>query len=177
MRALTNALKVRQLMAVIGQQASGPGRVYLTGGATAVLIGWRDTTVDVDCKLDPEPAGVFEAISRLKDALDINVELASPDQFVPAVPGWRERSVLIGTFGKVEFFHYDPIGQALAKLERGHSRDLADVRAMIARGLVTKDKLWDAFESIRPELIRYPSVDETAFAEKVRQFVSSSEQG
>jgi len=27
-------------------------RVYLVGGATAVLLGWRDSTVDVDVKLD-----------------------------------------------------------------------------------------------------------------------------
>lgn len=140
------------------------------------MVGWRDTTIDVDCKFDPEPAGVFEAIARLKDDLNINVELASPDQFIPAVAGWRERSVLIGTFGRVEFLHYDPVGQALAKIERGHARDLADVHAMVERGLVTLDGLSEAFESIQPELVKYPALDDRVFAEKVRQFVSKTEQ-
>jgi hypothetical protein len=29
-------------------------------------------------RMDPEPAGVFEALAALKDELDINIELASP---------------------------------------------------------------------------------------------------
>ena len=66
-------------MARIGERATGPGRIYLTGGATAVLFGWREMTVDVDLKLFPEPPGVFEALAKLKDELSINVELASPD--------------------------------------------------------------------------------------------------
>ena len=76
-------------MEAFGREATGPGRVYLTGGSTAVLEGWREATVDVDLKLDPEPAGAFEAIAHLKDTLDINVELAAPDQFVPPLPGWQ----------------------------------------------------------------------------------------
>jgi hypothetical protein len=36
----------------LGRHARGPGRVYLTGGATALLEGWRASTVDVDLKLE-----------------------------------------------------------------------------------------------------------------------------
>jgi hypothetical protein len=147
--------------------------VYLTGGGTAVLFGWRSTTIDVDLKLDPEPPGIFDAIQRLKDELDVNVELAAPDQFIPPVPGWQARSLSIGTFGRVEFLHYDPVGQALAKLERGHARDLADVRAMIDRGLFQSAALMKAFDDIRGDLPRYPAVDDRAFEEKVRTFVES----
>ncbi|MCZ7683003.1 MAG: hypothetical protein M5U28_31025 [Sandaracinaceae bacterium] len=64
------------------------------GGATAITYGWRELTIDIDLRLDPEPPGAFEAIARLKDELDVNVELASPMDFLPEVPGWRERSVL-----------------------------------------------------------------------------------
>ncbi len=160
-------------MEEMGRRSRGPGQVYLTGGATAVLFGWRDTTVDVDCKLDPEPAGAFEAIAQLKDELDINIELASPDQFIPAVTGWQERSIPIATFGAVQFAHYDPIGQALAKIERGHTRDLLDVRAMLERRLITTDSLFEGFEAIRAALLRYPSLDEKIFETKLRQFVAS----
>ena len=52
------------------------------GGATAVLLGIRDQTIDIDVKLDPEPAGVFESIARLKEQLHVSVELAAPDQFL-----------------------------------------------------------------------------------------------
>jgi hypothetical protein len=143
------------------------------GGATAVLHGWRATTVDIDIKMDPEPAGAFEAISAIKDDLDVNVELAAPDQFIPPLPGWQERSLFVAQHGGVEFFHYDPVSQALAKLERGHARDLDDVRAMLHRGLVPRSDLLMRFGQIRASLPRYPGIDPGAFEAKVRAFVDS----
>ncbi|MGH7651001.1 MAG: hypothetical protein ACREMS_04075 [Gemmatimonadaceae bacterium] len=93
MRGETDRDKIERFMTALGDRVSGPGTIYLTGGATAVLYNWRKATIDVDIKPDPEPAGLFEAIASLKDELDINVKLASPDQFIPAVPDWRERSI------------------------------------------------------------------------------------
>jgi hypothetical protein len=69
-------------------------------------------------------------LPRLKEQLGTNLELAAPDDFIPALPGWGDRSRYIGREGVVDFFHYDPYGQALAKIERGHAQDLADVREM-----------------------------------------------
>ena len=64
--------------------------MYLTGGATAVLIGWRESTIDVDIKLVPETDELLREIPSLKERLQINVELASPDQFIPVREGWRK---------------------------------------------------------------------------------------
>lgn len=170
MRAETNALKLRQFMAALGERVRGQGRIYLTGGATALLRGWRDATIDVDLKPDPEPPGLFEAIAALKDELDLNVELASPDQFIPPLPGWRERSLFIARHGHVDFFHYDPYSQALAKLQRGHERDLRDVQAMLREGWIQRDRLRELFAAIEPELVRYPGLDAVTFRATVENF-------
>ena len=170
MRAETNRAKLEAFMAALGKQVCGPGRIYLAGGATAVLHGWRDMTIDVDLKPDPEPAGLFEALAVLKDQLDINVELAGPDQFIPAIPGWRERSLFIARHGPVEFFHYDPYGQALAKLQRRHDRDLRDVQSLSRAGLIQKEALREMFTRIKPQLIRYPAVDPASFEAAVLEF-------
>lgn len=159
----------------VGRLAKGPGRIYLVGGSTAVLLGWRDATVDVDIKLDPEPPAVFEAIAVLKDELDMNVELAAPDQFVPPLPGWRERRRFIARHGQVDYFHYDFYGQALAKIERGHCTDLNDVRAMAERGLIDLRQLAQLFERIVPDLVRYPAIDAEALRAKVDAAVASAE--
>ena len=58
----------RRMVEELAAKARGPGNVYFTGGATALLLGLREQTIDVDIKLDPEPAGVFEAIADLKKA-------------------------------------------------------------------------------------------------------------
>jgi len=170
MRAETTRAKLERFLTVLGERVRGPGVVYLTGGATALLHRWRDMTVDVDLKADPEPAGFFEALAALKDELDINVELASPDQFIPPLPGWRERSRYIAVHGPVQFFHYDLYSQALSKLQRRHERDLRDVRAMVRDGMILRDRLWELFLEIEPSLIRYPGVDAGTFRAAVEEF-------
>ena len=154
-------------MRELGRAARGPGTVFITGGGCSVLLGWRTNTVDIDVRFDPEPAGVFEAIPKLKRTLDVNVELASPQDFLPPVPGWRERSRHIATEGQLEFFHYDFVSQALSKIERGHTKDVADVAAMLADGFATEEEIRDALEAIEPQLIRYPSIDGDALRQKV----------
>jgi len=174
MRAETNQAKLTKFMTALGGRVRGPGRIYLTGGATALLHGWREMTIDVDLKPDPEPAGLFEAIAALKDELDINVELASPDHFIPPVPGWRERSLFIARHGHIEFFHYDPYAQALAKLQRRHDRDLRDVQSSLRAGLIQTETLREMFASIRPQLIRYPAIDPAAFERAVAEFCDAN---
>jgi len=173
-RAPATAEDVRRLMQALGEHARGPGKVFFTGGATAVLKGWRDATVDVDLKLDPEPAGIFEAIARLKDELRLNVELASPDQFIPDPPGSAARAEFIVRAGPVEFYHYDYYAQALAKIERGHARDLADVRAMLDRRYIEPRRLLELFDAIEPQLLRFPAIDPTVFRAKLKRFLDST---
>lgn len=100
MRANIDTQKLERLMQLLGREAQGSGCIYFTGGASALLIGWRNSTVDVDIRLDPEPPGIFQAIAKLKQELNINIELASPQDFLPPLPGWRDRSVLAN---KVKF--------------------------------------------------------------------------
>ncbi|HEY3237776.1 MAG TPA: hypothetical protein VGJ84_23850 [Polyangiaceae bacterium] len=171
MRSIANAGKVEEFMRALGAAARGPGRCYFTGGATAVLHGWRESTVDIDIKLEPEPVGVFEALAEIKDTLDVNVELAAPDAFIPALEGWRDHSVFITRHGSVDFFHYDFRAQALAKIERGHQRDLTDVAAMLDRGLVGRGELKVEFSKILGRLIRYPAIDSNAFRSKLEAFL------
>lgn len=53
MRPPVQLEKLQALMSAMGRAVKSPGRVYLTGGATALLHGWRPMTVDVDLKADP----------------------------------------------------------------------------------------------------------------------------
>jgi hypothetical protein len=159
MRGETDRAKIDAFMTALARRVNGPGRIYFTGGGTAVLHGWRDTTIDLDLKAEPEPPGFFEAIAALKDEIDLNIELASPDDFLPPLPGWQERSIFIARRGDVDFYHYDLYAQALSKIERGHARDIEDVEALLARQLVLPERLLELFRIIEPELIRYPSVD------------------
>jgi hypothetical protein len=167
MRPKVSVGTLRTFMRELAAAARGPGSVYFTGGATALLLGFRDQTIDIDLKLDPEPAGAFEAIARLKNQLEVNVELAAPDDFIPRTSDWRERSRHIATIGPLQFFHYDLALQALAKIERGHAQDLEDVASLLRGGYVTAKELRQCFARIEPGLLRYPAIDPAQFGAKL----------
>jgi hypothetical protein len=154
-------------MRSMGRAADRPGRAYLTGGATAVLEGWRVSTIDVDVVFAPDTDALLRAVPALKEELRLNVELVSRAHFIPELPGWEERSAFVGQEGPLAFHHYDFYAQALAKLERGHAQDTEDVGAMIERGLVAPPRLRELFGAIEPSLYRFPAIDPKLFRRSV----------
>jgi len=169
MRPLADAERISRFMRALGQAADSDGACYLTGGATAVLLGWRASTIDVDIRLVPETDVLLRAIQRVKEEVQINVELASPGDFIPVPAGWEGRSLFETREGRLDFYHFDPYSQALGKLERAHAQDLDDVRAMVGRGLVDPSRALRLFEEIEPELFRFPAIDPEAFRRRVEE--------
>ena len=167
MRPPVDERRIRELAHRLGRIARSRVRIYLTGGATAVLEGWRLATLDVDLRFEPEADELLRAIPTLKESLGVNVEFASPPDFIPELPDWRERSPLLFRDGNVDVHHFDPYSQALSKIERGFAHDREDVRELIERGLVERVQLRELFDLIEPELFRYPAIDPSAFRRKL----------
>lgn len=177
MRELANTDGIRRFMRALGDASDVDGACYFTGGATAVLIGWRQSTIDVDIHLVPESDPLLRAIQVLKNELRINVELASPADFIPVSPGWEDRSTYVAREGRLSYYHFDLVAQALAKLERAHSQDLADVEAMLERGLIEGANTLATFEQIEPELFRFPAIDPASFRQRVEDVLGLGKSG
>jgi hypothetical protein len=163
---------MREFMRLLAEESRGEGYVYLTGGASAVLLDWRDSTVDIDIKVISDDSRVLRAVPALKERLDINVEQASPDNFIPPLPGWRDRSPFITREGKLSFHHYDFYAQCLAKIERGHAKDLFDAGKMVEAGFVDPRRLPAFFEAIKPELWQYTAINPEKFKAKIEAFLA-----
>lgn len=174
MRRLATGERIRRFLHALGRATREPTTLYLTGGATAVFLGWRETTIDVNIKLVPDSGELLRAIRDLKDVLEINVELASPDLFIPVRDDWQEASPWETTEGLLTVRHFDLRAQALAKVERGHQRDLADVAAMLERELVNAPDLWKYLGAIEPQLYRYPAVDPASLRRALQLTVGPS---
>jgi hypothetical protein len=166
-REIANRARVEAFLTALAWEATAPTQVFVVGGTSAVLVGWRESTIDIDLVIRPESDAMLRAIPVLKDRLKVNVELASPDQFIPVPIGWEERSPVAVTLGRVTVRHYDFVAQALAKIERGHARDLADVEAMAARGLITGTRVRSMFAQMEPYLYRFPAIDAPSFRRAV----------
>ncbi|MBA2347123.1 MAG: hypothetical protein H0V81_02410 [Solirubrobacterales bacterium] len=159
MRRDADADRVRAFVRELARRTSIPARVYLVGGTSAVIEGWRATTLDIDVRIEPEDDALLRELPRLKQLLDVNVELASPLDFLPALPGWQDRSPFLFRERQIDVFHFDFYAQALAKLERGFDQDRTDVRAMMDAGHVERTRLLDLYDRVEDALFRFPSVD------------------
>jgi hypothetical protein len=174
MREPVTSDKLQKFMKGLAAAAATPSRVFLVGGATSVLLGWRSSTIDVDLKFVPETDEVLRSLPALKERLQINIELASPGDFIPELPGWQDRSRFIQQEGKLTFFHYDFYAQALAKIERGHTKDLQDVDELFKNRLVEPDLLLELFSAIENQIYRYPDLDAGSFRRAVERVIEGA---
>jgi hypothetical protein len=174
MREPADLNRIHRFMRALGGEALGETRAYFTGGATAVLHGWRASTVDVDLKFVPERDELYRAIQPLKEQLRLNIELASPSDFIPVRADWETRSPFIAREGRVSFHHFDLYAQALAKIERGHAQDMTDVGELLTRRLVDRSQLAAYFEAIAPQLYKYPALDPASFRARVERALQNA---
>jgi len=163
-----NRDRILRLMAALGAAGRKPARVYFMGGATAVLLGWRYTATHAELELAPVDNVLLRTLVGLKHSIELTVKLSSPAYFIPVPRGWERRSPLITQRGQVSFHHFDLYAQALAKVERGHAEDMADVSEMLTRGLVDRARALKYFRRIEPDLYRYPVIDPPTFQRAVQ---------
>ena len=131
------------------------GRLYLVGGSSLILVSSKVSTLDIDLKIEtaPEHYGEFiRCLRQVSRALQLPVEEASPDQFIPLPPGFAERHRFIGRFGSLDVFHFDFYSIALSKIHRGNEKDFADVTQMIAQDIIEFDRLAGYFRDILPQV-------------------------
>jgi len=159
-------------MQELARTAPGRGRyrVFLVGGASALHAGFRDSTIDADLYSDDE--AVFRDVQGIKERLQLNIEFARPESFVPALAGSEERHVFIETIGKVSFYHYDPYAQLLAKVVRGFHRDVQDARAFLDSGMVDAERFRSLVSAIPDAAYaRYPTLSRGAVRAAVEAFL------
>ena len=63
----------------MGRATSVPARLYLVGGASAVIERWRETTLDIDLRLEPDAS---QALAKLERGFE--QDLADVDSMVAA---------------------------------------------------------------------------------------------
>ena len=157
MRPPIDRLRVHYFLVKLGMEFRHPARLYLVGGTTLVYEGLREQSLDIDISYevaDEHEAEFASVIRRLKDELQINVEQASPGDYIPLPSGWKERAKHVGHFGSVDVFHFDLYSSALSKIERGREGDFQDVLSLLHANHIQMTELREAFENILPRLER-----------------------
>ncbi len=164
---------LRELMGELARTAPRGAmfRVYLVGGGTAVLAGWRSATIDADLCADRDE--VFRDIQGIKERLQLNIEFVRPEDFVPALAGTAERHRFIERVGSVDFYHYDPYAQVLSKVVRGFRKDLVDAERFVRSGWVDRRRFRDLVEAVPDSAYsRYPNLSRESVLGAVDAFLA-----
>ena len=173
MRDEVTRARLRRVMEEIARTAprGAKYRVYFVGGGTAVYVGWRPSSVDVD--LFSREESVFRDIQGIKERLNVNIEFVRPEHFVPALRGTASRHVFIETVGRVSYYHYDPYAQVLSKVVRGFERDLDDACQFARSGMIDTEKLRALVHAISDSAYaKYPNLSPRAVRQAVDEFIS-----
>jgi hypothetical protein len=89
------------------------------------------------------------AIRGLKEELDVNVEPASPADFLPIPPSVLDRSRFVERHGKVDVYYYHLPTLVIAKAARGLELDLADAEQLVRTGEVEWSDVDSTWREIR----------------------------
>jgi hypothetical protein len=144
---------LRTFLERLGERYQGSATLYLLGGGALCLLGNPRVTVDVDYwyAVSSEGEARFKAaVEKLAEEMHLDVEDVPLDEFVPFPSGAYDRRQLIGRFGGIEAYIFDPYTIALSKIARGFEADLEDVLFMFGEGLIEFPELERLFEQVLP---------------------------
>src|SRR5438270_3895743 len=168
MRPNVGKEQIESFLKNLGRTFRKPGRLYLVGGAALVHMGLRSgTTQDIDVEVRAANEDkMLESIRQLKDTMNINIEIASPGDFIPLPKQWEMNAKYVGRYGTVDVFYFDFYSIALSKIHRGNTRDINDVKLLLQEKVITLQGLDDAYNEILPRVGKgpYNKLDPRQFA-------------
>jgi hypothetical protein len=170
MRPGVDKAAIETFLQQLGRTFRKPARLYLVGGAALVHLGVRPGFTQV---IDIQVGGTNEgelivAIQGLIQQMQVNVEFASPADYMPLPSQWETHARFIGRYGMIDVFYFDFYSIALSKIERGNERDIADVKLLVQQGIISLNELDAAYQEVLSQLGkgRYPRITPQRFTER-----------
>ena len=170
MRPNVDKKAIESFLQQLGRTFRKPGRLYLVGGAALVHAGVRPGfTQDIDIQVGGVNEGdLIISIQRLIQQMQINIEFASPGDFIPLPSQWETHAQYVGRYGQIEVFYFDFYSIALSKIERGTTRDIEDVKLLVQQQCIALDELDTNYQEVLAQLGkgRYPKITPEHFAKR-----------
>jgi hypothetical protein len=161
-RHRTDRERLTSFLDTLGRRLRRPVRFYLVGGSVLIDLGLRGTTLGINCSADADDPSALTDLERpirvLKNDLDVNVEPASPADFLPTPRSVFGRSRYVGRHGQLDV-HYDHLPSlVLVRAARGLEQDLADAERLISAGEVDwrdVEAMWSEVRASPTGCLRY----------------------
>jgi len=160
----------------LGQRVPPGSVLHLLGGSALCLLGSPRTTVDIDYTVEPFegiPEHFEPVVADLAAEMDLDVEAVPIAEFVPIPPGAGDREQLVGRYGRLTAYIFDPYTIALSRIARGFEADLEDVLFLLRSGIIDFSALERHFRTVLPDAPRaeiFPDEFRRYFDEVRRRF-------
>jgi len=82
--------------------------------------------------------------------MKIGIDPIPFDEFIPLPSGAEMRHRLVGQYGKLTVYVFDPYSIALSKVERGFKTDIEDVSFLLRNKIIMLEQLSDMAEAMLP---------------------------
>jgi hypothetical protein len=129
----------------------------LVGGAAMVHRGIRPgQTLDIDIQITVDPANLTAQVAQLKQKLNMNIEFASPADFMPLPAQWETRSQFIKRYGQMDAFYFDWYSIALSKMQRANRQDVVDVQLLVRQRFIDLAELDRLYQDVLGKIGRPP---------------------
>jgi hypothetical protein len=112
--------------------------------------------MDYTPELPPETEQDFRRVmAELSKEMHLDLEEVPIADFLPLPPMARERRQLVGYFGQLGVYIFDPYSIALSKIARGFESDMEDVIFMLHSGVIELGELERHFQTILPQVAKF----------------------
>ena len=137
----------------LGQRFDHPASFYLFGGSAVLLLGGARKTGDVDFTftVDADKADLLRGvIQTLATEMNLDLEESVPSEFMPLPAGTESRHRLIGRYGQIGAYIFDPYSLALMKVDRAFPSDFEDVFFLLRNGHIEMKTLEEKMREVAP---------------------------
>jgi hypothetical protein len=161
-----SANNLKSFLERLGDRFQRSAELYLLGGSALLLLGSPRETLDIDYLyiIEADLAPVFQkAVDELAAEMKLDLEWVPLQEFIPMPANAFERRRLLGQYGQVAVYIFDPYSIAISKIARGFESDLEDVLFLLQKGIIEFSALEGYFNSVLPEAAQ-SDIDPAEFA-------------
>ncbi|MCP4428468.1 MAG: hypothetical protein GY803_28625 [Chloroflexi bacterium] len=161
---MINKSQIEAFLIMVGKRCKPESTLFLLGGGALEMLGGARPTVDLDyVGNDLQPDKLQQLMIQIADEIHIELEAVPIAKFVPLPTNAHKRAILVGEFGNLTVYIFDPYTIALSKLDRGFDTDIEDILFLIQRQLITVKQLAEFVENaashahqfdLEPEVMR-----------------------
>ncbi len=113
--------EIAEFFRTLAQRYRKPASVFLLGASALALLGSLRPTLDIDYDVKGTPEDMAElqkVIEKLAAEQKLELEYVPIEEFIPLPESAASRHRLVGRFGELTGYVYDPYSIALSKVAR-----------------------------------------------------------